>query len=59
MNYNFDSELATASKYAWVMADYVDTHYDFDCVCGKTIVGKNKASFLFNFEAHFVSCPNR
>jgi hypothetical protein len=56
---NFNEQLITASNYAWVMADYVDTHYDFECLCGKVIVGKNKSALMFNFEAHFVSCPNR
>lgn len=59
MNFNVSPELISASKYAWAMADYVDTHYDLECVCGKTIVGKNKSAFLFNFEAHFFNCPAR
>lgn len=59
MDFKYDFELDLASKYAWVMSDYVDTHYEFECACAKNIVGRNKSELMENFRNHFKDCPAR
>lgn len=47
------------SKYVWAMAHYNDRFYEFECLCGKELVGRNKSELLENFETHIQTCETK